>query len=981
MNYDDIIKLMESSGVSLTPEQLDNLRRNYENSRTPTEEARLNDVFAQGTAPRQPAQSEAEMDAMLANMSASQPAPAEPVAPAPVEVTPVTAEQAPISFDSAPAPVEAAPVVEAPAAPVENNSITPNEGVEATPEVVENNDSKITELENELQDLTASYYANEISSEQFTERKDDLERQIAEAKMSNNKEMPEEQIDPRVKELEDQLQDLTASYYANEMSSEEFTRRKDELERLIAEAKNTRNNVKVVENIDSEVKALEDQLQDLTASYYANEISSEEFTRRKDEIETMIGKAKMAAEKNEAPIVQNTEVTEEGKELFNGEIGEGMPTPEQQFKNATGIDFDPNIHEIIYDGAMDDGYDNTITPFKIVEKVKKVEAPVESEPKAEPEVAAMAAPVTPPPAAPQPAVVEAPVEVEPAEEVKKAEDVVEEKEEEKTEEKEDKKEEEQKEENNTIYTNDSPGYNIQVGRASGSAKKVVNRRLNVNKKLFKVCAIGGLAVGIIPGFGVALPAAMAVALGSGAFASLTADVSKINMGIGMRHVLNSVAKCYGVEVGYSYNENNPKVNFIVRNEDGITVIDTLEKLERRKIQMLKKDQVPENKINSELRKANRLVGVLNYYTGNKLDKNVSNLAPLFDRFGGVAPKKGYFAQLINNAGDLLEEKGNMFKKLKENASRLNLTDTQVRILDENINKVSEMKEKVNEKSKFSKKVEDLNNLKTKVIETAKNAARKAVAMPGNIANKMDELEDKFIEHLNSKNEEEFEENEKIEFEENEHPLTEDQNIEEEYAPETREAEEEIPTNEQSEEASTPEEPKQEQTSVEDILMSEDLTDDKSEEINLGNTNSKLDIDKIDEGLTDFADKVASEGMPNANPNPAPVSKADEMPNVNPNPEVTTVSAGIPNVNANPDTIIRYTGIPNTNVNPEPVIKADEIPNTNADTTEMEKQIMNAEIQNALESGDMALHDKLVEDFYNRYPEEKPAQENGYRMGM
>ena len=62
-------------------------------------------------------------------------------------------------------------------------------------------------------------------------------------------------------------------------------------------------------------------------------------------------------------------------ELFSGDIGEGMPTPEEQFEQATGEVFDPAKHEIVYDGATNEENDESFTPFTIVEKepVEEVE--------------------------------------------------------------------------------------------------------------------------------------------------------------------------------------------------------------------------------------------------------------------------------------------------------------------------------------------------------------------------------------------------------------------------------------------------------------------------------------------------------------------------------------------------------------------------------------------------------------------------------
>ena len=194
--------------------------------------------------------------------------------------------------------------------------------------------NEIKELEDKLQDLTASYYANEMSSEEFTKEKDKLESQIAQAKKAEVDRMIAKNIEARVKELEDQLQDLTASYYANEMSSEEFTRRKDELEALIAEAKNSNNNTKVVEEINSRVKELEDELQDLTAAYYGNEMSSEEFTERKNKLEALIAEAKNSGVNeivNEEPKAEETNEKSEEVETAAPEV---EPKAEEETKTS-----------------------------------------------------------------------------------------------------------------------------------------------------------------------------------------------------------------------------------------------------------------------------------------------------------------------------------------------------------------------------------------------------------------------------------------------------------------------------------------------------------------------------------------------------------------------------------------------------------------------------------------------------------------------
>ena len=70
----------------------------------------------------------------------------------------------------------------------------------------------------------------------------------------------------------------------------------------------------------------------------------------------------------------------ESVEIFSGDIGEGMPSVEEQFKQGTGIDFDPAKHEVVYDGAHDELNDEPFTPFTVVEKQPVKEAELESDP-------------------------------------------------------------------------------------------------------------------------------------------------------------------------------------------------------------------------------------------------------------------------------------------------------------------------------------------------------------------------------------------------------------------------------------------------------------------------------------------------------------------------------------------------------------------------------------------------------------------------
>ena len=70
----------------------------------------------------------------------------------------------------------------------------------------------------------------------------------------------------------------------------------------------------------------------------------------------------------ESDLEDRVERVEEEKEVFQGEIGEGMPTPEEQFKQATGEELDADKYEVKYDGATNEENDESYTPFTVVEK-------------------------------------------------------------------------------------------------------------------------------------------------------------------------------------------------------------------------------------------------------------------------------------------------------------------------------------------------------------------------------------------------------------------------------------------------------------------------------------------------------------------------------------------------------------------------------------------------------------------------------------
>ena len=75
----------------------------------------------------------------------------------------------------------------------------------------------------------------------------------------------------------------------------------------------------------------------------------------------------------ENPVEPNPEEQQEDQDdievLFEGDIASGMPSPEEQFERATGIKFDPEIHEIYYMGADgQDATDEPITPFQVYRK-------------------------------------------------------------------------------------------------------------------------------------------------------------------------------------------------------------------------------------------------------------------------------------------------------------------------------------------------------------------------------------------------------------------------------------------------------------------------------------------------------------------------------------------------------------------------------------------------------------------------------------
>ena len=55
----------------------------------------------------------------------------------------------------------------------------------------------------------------------------------------------------------------------------------------------------------------------------------------------------------------------------------GMPTPEEAFKKERGEEFNPNLYEIVYDGAENYLYDDSYTPYRIVRREKDIQDDVE----------------------------------------------------------------------------------------------------------------------------------------------------------------------------------------------------------------------------------------------------------------------------------------------------------------------------------------------------------------------------------------------------------------------------------------------------------------------------------------------------------------------------------------------------------------------------------------------------------------------------
>ena len=61
--------------------------------------------------------------------------------------------------------------------------------------------------------------------------------------------------------------------------------------------------------------------------------------------------------------------TEKNKPIFEGVDGVGMPSPAEQFENATGLKFNEEEYEILWSGAEGDEYvDSPAVPFSIVKK-------------------------------------------------------------------------------------------------------------------------------------------------------------------------------------------------------------------------------------------------------------------------------------------------------------------------------------------------------------------------------------------------------------------------------------------------------------------------------------------------------------------------------------------------------------------------------------------------------------------------------------
>ena len=68
------------------------------------------------------------------------------------------------------------------------------------------------------------------------------------------------------------------------------------------------------------------------------------------------------------PVEEEVVEAQQPVELFQGDIGAGMPTPEAQFEQATGMEFDPEKYEIVYDGASNESEDDSYPPFTVVER-------------------------------------------------------------------------------------------------------------------------------------------------------------------------------------------------------------------------------------------------------------------------------------------------------------------------------------------------------------------------------------------------------------------------------------------------------------------------------------------------------------------------------------------------------------------------------------------------------------------------------------
>ena len=445
-----------------------------------------------------------------------------------------------------------------------------------------------------------------------------------------------------------------------------------------------------------------------------------------------------------------------------------------------------------------------------------------------------------------------------------------------------------------VYTSDKPGINITLSRAtSDGARKVIKDRQATNKMLVTLGVVGGLVAFGVPAVGFGLLPSVAAGLTVAAYGRAIGDIHALGSKAALERTLNKVAKTYRVRVRYDYDDipdptnpnkvPNPKVNFTTMGKDGkVVVINSFKGLENHYAEVLAKEGLDADEIRKKLKKADQsCCGHFKRATGLILDDMIPNLAPIYDRFGGVVRSESMFSQRVAGGKEYLQAKKQKLQDLIKSKDKFNLTREQEELINQNVAKYEDMIEKSEENSKRN---------------IFRRAFDKAVGFNEKLLDKLDEL---------------FEEQEVYEDEfGTEHPVITD---------ESRLLPDNQNVVEHSDETPTAEAP------VESAPVEEETFDPMSI-INATPIIKEVpkqdsELDHVKEQLIQFADEEKEKAI-------------NELQTNN---------------------------------------------NLSEEDRQTLKTAMNVNIQSALESGDMAYHDKLVQEYYEQFPEERPVQENGYGM--